>query len=250
MSFHGKPCWYELTTRSPAAARAFFGPLLGWTFIDAGMEGFEYGLAQKDGAMIAGIMDPDEPMPEFWTIYFAVSHCDDAVAKAKILGAQVHRAPEDIPGTGRFAILADPQGAVFGLLQPLDDEGHAFDQGKTGHGNWNELHSSDPEAGFQFYAALLGWSATDAMDMGADGKYQLFSQGGQDIGAVMGMVGQEGTPPYWLPYFGVPSAGAAATEIGALGGMVLHGPVEVPGGAWIVMATDARGASFAVVGKP
>ncbi|VDC33150.1 VOC family protein [Pseudogemmobacter humi] len=249
MSCHGSPCWYELTTRDTDAARAFYGPLLGWTFRDAGMEGFDYGLALKDGAMVAGLMDPGEPMPEFWMTCFAVERCDDAVAQAEALGAQIHRAPEDIPGTGRFAILADPQGAVFGLLAPQDQQaGEAFDQQKPGHGNWHELHSTDPVAGFAFYAALLGWSASDAMDMGADGKYQLFARQGRDIGGMMGMPGMEGAPPFWLPYFGVESAGAARARILELGGTVLHGPAEVPGGAWITMATDPRGARFAVVG--
>lgn len=249
MSLHGSPCWYELTTRDPDAARAFYGPLLGWTFQDAGMEGFDYGLALKDGAMVAGLMDPGEPMPEFWMIYFAVENCDDAVAQAKILGARVHRAPEDIPGTGRFAILADTQGAVFGLLAPQDQQaGTAFDQKKPGHGNWHELHSTDPVAGLDFYAALLGWSATSAMDMGPDGKYQLFAWQGRDIGGMMGMMGMEGAPPHWLAYFGVESASAARDRILELGGKVLHGPAEVPGGAWITMGTDPRGAYFAVVG--
>ncbi|WP_283178298.1 VOC family protein [Gemmobacter sp. 24YEA27] len=249
MTLQGTPCWYELCTMDTGAARGFYGPLLGWTFQDAGMEGFDYGLATKDGAMIAGLMTPDSPMPEFWMVYFAVDHCDHVVAKAKALGANVHRAPEDIPGTGRFAILADPQGAAFGLLQPEDGTpGHAFDQARTGHGNWLELHSSDPEAGFQFYAALFGWSATDAMDMGPDGKYQLFAHDGRDIGGMMGMLGVEGAPPHWLPYFGVPGIDAATAGVTSLGGKVLHGPVEVPGGAWITMASDPRGAGFAVVG--
>ncbi|WP_112312343.1 VOC family protein [Pseudogemmobacter bohemicus] len=249
MSFHGTPCWYELCTASAETARAFYGPLLGWSFQDAGMEGFAYGLAARDGAMIAGIMEPDTAMPEFWMVYFAVDNCDQSVAKAKVLGANVHRAPEDIPGTGRFAILTDPQGVTFGVLQPLDgQEGTAFDQAKPGHGQWHELHSTDPEAGFQFYAALFGWSATDAMDMGADGKYQLFAQGGRDIGGMMGMVGMEGAPPHWLPYFGVSGVDAATAAIPVAGGKVLHGPVEVPGGAWITMALDPRGAAFAVVG--
>lgn len=249
MSFHGTPCWYELCTRGADQAQDFYGPLLGWSFSDAGMPEMDYRLAQKDGVPVAGLMIPDSPMPEFWMMYFAVDSCDNTVAKAKGLGANVHRAPDDIPGTGRFAILQDPQGATFGVLQPEPgQEGTAFDQSKHGHGNWHELHSTDPEAGFQFYAALFGWSATDAMDMGADGKYQLFAHAGRDIGAVMGMVGMEGAPPHWLPYFGVPGTEAAVAQIRTLGGQVLHGPVEVPGEAWIAMALDARGAAFAVVG--
>ncbi len=251
MSFHGTPVWYELATRDLQASRDFYGPLLGWSFQNAGMEGFDYELAMADGDMIAGLMDPGQAMPEFWQVYFAVENCDDAVARAKTLGAQVHRAPEDIPGTGRFAILADPQGAAFGLLQSLPgQEGNAFDQAKSGHGNWHELNSTDPEAGFDFYAALLGWSRSDVppMDMGEMGHYQLFAHQGRDIGGMMRVQGAGVTPSFWLTYFGVPGADAAAARITASGGQVMHGPIEVPGGAWIVMAQDPRGVWFAVVG--
>ncbi len=249
MGFHGTPCWYELCTQSAAAARKFYGPLLGWSFQDAGMEGFDYGLALKGDSMIAGLMEPDSPMPSFWLIYFAVDDCDAAVAKARGLGASLHREAADIPGTGRFAILADPQGAAFGLLQPEPgQEGGAFSLHSAGHGRWHELHSTDPVAGMGFYAALFGWRESTAMDMGADGKYQLFSHDGEDIGAVMGMVGMAGAPPHWLTYFGVTSVIAATAQITALGGQVLHGPVEVPGESWITMALDASGVAFAVVG--
>lgn len=248
MSSHGAPCWYELCTADPAAAQAFYGPVLGWAFQDAGMEGFSYTLAMAGAEMVAGVMDPGQPMPEFWMLYFAVDDIDAACARVSALGGQVYRAPEDIPGTGRFAVLADPQGAAFGLLQPLPGAmGGAYDPRRNGHGNWNELSTSDPVAGLAFYAALLGWQAGQAMDMGPMGTYQLISRNGSDFGGIMGPRA-EGIPPHWLPYFGVPSIGGAQAAIRAAGGQILHGPVPVPGGAQIIVAQDGRGIHFAVVG--
>lgn len=208
-----------------------------------------YTLALSGDTMVAGLMQPDTPMPEFWMVYFAVDGCDAAAEKVKALGGGIHRAPEDIPGTGRFAIVTDPQGAAFGLLQPLPGStGGAFDQKKTGHGNWTELHTTDPVAGLAFYAALLGWKPSTVVPMGEMGDYRLFSQGGADIGGAMPLMGPPGVPPHWLPYFGVPSAGATKAAVETAGGHVLHGPAEVPGGAFIVMAQDPQGAAFAVVG--
>ena len=103
MSHHGAPCWYELSTADSAASQAFYGPILGWSFQDAGMPDFSYTLAVAGGDMVAGLMEPDSPMPEFWLVYFAVDDCDAAAEKAKALGGSLHRGPEDIPGTGRFA---------------------------------------------------------------------------------------------------------------------------------------------------
>jgi predicted enzyme related to lactoylglutathione lyase len=253
---HGTPCWYELATSRGdlGAAETFYGAVLGWEARDSGMEGFEYHLAAADGELVAGLMNmPDDAgaMPPFWMIYFAVDDADKAAADAAAAGGSVHRAPADIPGTGRFAVLADPQGAAFGILEPAPMEegppaGGAFDQRKPGHGNWNELMTTDPAAAFGFYAGLLGWQKARAVDMGAMGTYQLFAHDGTDIGGMMGL--GNAPSPAWLPYFGTNGVAAAIGRIEAAGGRLAHGPVEVPGGAFIAVAQDPQGAWFAVVG--
>lgn len=245
---HGAPCWYELTTPDLAASGAFYGGLLGWQIADAGMEGFTYHLASAAGTMVAGLWSPTDPMPHFWLCYFAVADCDATVAQAVALGATVHQPPNDIPGTGRFAILGDPQGAGFGILQPLPGgTGGAFDQMKTGHGNWHELTTPDPAAALAFYGALFGWTQSSVMPMGELGDYHIIARQGQDIGGIM-RPPAPGLPPNWLPYFGAAGIEAAIAQITASGGTILNGPMEVPGGAFIAQALDPQGAAFAVVG--
>lgn len=252
---YGRPVWYELActpSRRPDA-EAFYADLFGWQIADSGMEGFEYDLASADGDMVAGIMDMpadrDGANP-FWLIYFSVADADAATAAAVEAGASVQRPPADIPGTGRFAILEDPQGAAFGLLAPvpMDDGagGQAFDQTKAAHGNWTELASKDPAAAIGFYTGLLGWTKSAAFDMGGAGDYQLFAHGGGDIGGIAPRSDSEAEA--WLPYFGIAGVSAAIDRIGALGGNVIFGPQEVPGGAHIAIAEDPQGARFAVVG--
>ncbi|MGO1499799.1 MAG: VOC family protein [Marinobacter sp.] len=261
---HGNPCWYELATSQGnlKPAEKFYGEVLGWKVEDSGMEGFDYHLAKSDGDMVAGLMIMPEDcadIPPFWMIYFAVNDADGFVADAKAAGARVHREPEDISETGRFAILSDPQGTAFGILQPdmsnMSDadiakveagEG-AFDQNKAGHGHWNELMSTDVEAGFAFYSKMFGWAKGEAMDMGEMGTYQLFCHKGTEIGGMMGL--GEAPVPNWLPYFGVNGDVSEKVEaIKAAGGTVHHGPVEVPGPTYIAVAQDPQGAWFAVVG--
>jgi len=248
-SHHGYPCWYELTTPDPDAAGAFYARLLGWSIDKAPMEGMEYYLGTLGGTMVAGMMAPSMPgIPPNWCLYFAVTDCDATVAAMLADGAQQYVAPSDIPGTGRFAILADPQGAVFGLLQPAPGgEGGAFDQNKRGHGNWHELMSSDPVAALAFYGKHLGWKTSTAMDMGEMGTYQLVALAVGDFGGLMGKPSAD-MPSAWLPYFGVASIDAAVTAITEGGGRVMNGPMEVPGGAYIVQATDPQGAWVAVTG--
>lgn len=247
-SIQGTPCWYELGTSNLNAAERFYGQVLGWHMIRAGSPDFDHRLATADADKVAGMMSVADQgdAPPNWLIYFLVYDVDASARAAQTGGAKLLKAPTDMAGTRRFAVLADPQGAAFGILQPLSMECSAFHQGKPGHGHWHELMSNDPQAGFDFYHRLFGWQKSRAMDMGAEGTYQLFSSGGADIG---GMMGLGGAPvPGWLPYFGVDGASAAMARIQAAGGTVLHGPMEVPGPAWIAVARDPQGAHFAVVG--
>ncbi|WCR10568.1 VOC family protein [Paracoccus stylophorae] len=252
---HGRPVWYELASAPGRrdAAEDFYAALFGWKIEDAGMAGFDYRLASRDGNMVAGMMPmPDDApdMPPFWMVYFGVDDADRATQAATGAGARVHRPPADIPGTGRFALLADPQGAAFGILDPLpmqdEGHGHAFDPEKSGHCHWQELMTGDPDAALRFYGELFGWEKSTAIPMGAMGTYQLFAHDGADIG---GMQGQGDAPfPIWLPYFGHDGIEEAIAMIRELGGTVLHGPQEVPDGAFIAIAQDVQGAHFAVAG--
>lgn len=266
MSYHGNPCWYELGTSDLKGAGAFYSKILGWNVADSGMEGFDYHLARMGDAMVAGMMSnagQEGAPPPNWVIYFAVDDCDKTAADIKAAGGQVYKEPADIPNTGRFAVVADPQGAVFGILQPdmsqmtpeeiaEADKNNAFDQQKAGHGNWNELMTPDPEGAFAFYSKLFGWTNGRAVDMGGMGEgpgdiYQLIQRNGQDIGAIQPHVNSP--MPAWLPYFGVDgSVGAKIEAIKSAGGQVHFGPGEVPGPAWIAIGADPQGAAFAIVG--
>ncbi len=253
-NYQGIPCWYELGTNDLDRAGEFYREVLGWNVTDSGMEGMTYHLAAAaDGVMVAGMMSTAEqegPPPPNWLIYFGCDDCDATVADITAAGGQTYVEATDIPGTGRFAVCADPQGAVFGILQPapMDTEpaGGAFDQSAVGHGNWHELMSSDPEAAFSFYADRFGWTKGETLDMGEMGTYQLVQDRGRDIGGIMGL--GDAPMPVWLPYFGTPGVEAAIERIQSAGGTLVHGPMEVPGGAFIAVAQDSQGAWFAVVG--
>lgn len=260
MSFHGEPCWFELSTARGKlpAAEEFYEKLLGWRFADSGMPDFSYHLGSSDGDAVAGVMETPEHLdgiPPNWLVYIAVDSADAVADKVRAKGGRILHEPADIPGTGRFAVASDPQGAAFGILQPepmdppMSPDCKAWNQKRAGRGNWIELMSTDPAAGFEFYSDLFGWTRSTAMDMGEMGTYQLFRHGEAEIGGMMGL----GNSPVsnWLPYFGVDDVARAIDTVKAGGGTLIHGPAEVPGPALIAVAQDPQGAYFAVVGpKP
>jgi predicted enzyme related to lactoylglutathione lyase len=106
--------WSELITPDIPAAAAFYQKLFGWT--SNPLEGMDYTEFKLNGEGLAGAMNPPMPgIPPVWTVYFQVADTDAIVAKATALGASVMVPPTDIP-PGRFAVLADPQGAMFNII--------------------------------------------------------------------------------------------------------------------------------------
>ena len=158
--------------------------------------------------------------------------------------------PEDIPTIGRFAIIKDPQGAMFAAFTPLPSASPSGPSDATpavGDFSWHELATTDWRAALAFYKNLFGWEETDSMDMGPEmGTYQMYGWKGLTLGGMMNKPRQSPGPPAWLPYIKVADAKKAAATITKLGGRIMHGPSGVPGGSWIVMGSDLQGAAFAV----
>jgi hypothetical protein len=119
----GALCWTELTTTDPKAAEAFYTKLLGWVPKHGGVgTPMEYTEFSVDGRPSIGMMkkpaDMPAHIPSYWMPYFQVANVDASASKAKELGGNLMVPPQEIPNTGRFAIVTDPQGAMFAIFQP------------------------------------------------------------------------------------------------------------------------------------
>src|SRR5215510_3256555 len=112
-------CWNELLTNDTEKAKDFYTKLFGWNSkTDSG--GMPYTEWINGDDHIGGMMQIQPqmgPVPPHWGIYIAVDDCDGTVAKAQSLGAKTFVPPTDIPNVGRFAVLADPQGAAFNIIK-------------------------------------------------------------------------------------------------------------------------------------
>ena len=119
----GKPgavCWHDLNTKKAGAAGKFYTKVFGWKAIDQKYNGNAYHLFKLKRKNAGGMWPyPMQKLPPCWITYWQVASCARTVAKAKRLGARALLGPMLVPEMCRFGILQDPQGAVFGVLEPL-----------------------------------------------------------------------------------------------------------------------------------
>jgi len=252
-TFHGQFVWCELMTTDIASATRFYRAVVGWGARDSGLPDHDYTILSAGETAVAGLMGMPQSVRDAgvgpgWVGYIAVDDVDAIAVRVKAAGGVIHRAAGDIPTVGRFAVVGDPQGAVFVLFKSFDPgQVPAAAGGAPGHVGWHELHAADHEKAFAFYADLFGWTKADALDMGPMGIYQIFATGGAPAGGMMTR-GEAFPRPAWLHYFTVDDIPAAVARVKAAGGQLFTRPLEVSGGMWIVRGRDPQDAMFALVG--
>lgn len=242
--------WYELMTSDLPAAETFYKAVIGWTTEDFPGDGPRYLVLKAGERGVGGLMTiPAEAArggaKPAWLGYIHSRDTDATVQKITAAGGKLHRGPENIPGVGRFAVLADSQGAMFMLLQPDGPDQPPVPPGTLGHVGWHELLSANWQKAFDFYSSQFGWTKDEAIDMGEMGTYQLYAVNGVPSGGMMNC------PPYfpshWGFYFFVDGIDAAAGRVKQNGGQITFGPMEVPGGQWVANCMDPQGAHFSLV---
>lgn len=252
---HGDFTWYELTTSDVAAAQDFYSALTGWTWEESeGQPGMPYHLFSADGIQVGGMLPLTDEMKANgaqpgWMGYIGVDDIAKSVAGISAAGGSIHIPPTDIPGIGQFAMVTDPAGAYFYVMQDTSgEESHSFAkiEPKVGHCAWNELMTSDPEAALAFYGDQFGWTKASEMDMGPMGTYHLLDHG-YGLGGVMKKP-DEMPMSAWTFYFRVPDIDKAVETIKAHGGQTMMDPMEIPGGDFTLSGIDPQGAHFSIIG--
>ncbi|MEZ4405335.1 MAG: VOC family protein [Polyangiales bacterium] len=255
----GSFIWYELMTTDPDAAARFYGAVVGWTI---GPRGEPSGapdyrmIARSDGGSAGGVLAITDDMTKGgarprWLGYLHAPDVDVAVAAIKADGGR-SLMRTTLP-VGEIAMVTDPMGAPFYVMAPKPPPGRpdavsdVFDPRAAQRVRWNELASADLARAKAFYARHFGFAFNEVMSMGPMGDYCFIDHADTRPGAVM-QKPAESPLDGWLFYFGVESVAAAKRAIEAGGGTVIRDAHEVPGGDWIVVASDPQGAPFGVVG--
>ena len=250
-AFHGRFLWQELRSRDPDAAAGFYTRVMPWKS-QPFAPGAPYTVFVADdtgGRMVAGATRlGDDPStsgstPQ-WLGSIGSSDVDATVAQAVALGARVVQPAADMPDVGRMAVLADPQGGLFGVYKP-SHERDTVDTPRGGY-SWHEFAASELVSAFDFYQSLFGWQVLDRVPMGPMGEYLLYGRNGKQEGGMYGITAGKGQHVGWLPYVSHHSVDEAARRTVAAGGQIAKGPMDVPGGGRIAHLIDPQGVMFAV----
>jgi len=245
---NGRFVWYELMTTDPQAAKVFYGEVIGWKTRPFGSAGDYEMWVGAQGPLGGVTVLPEEAKkmgaPPHWMANVTVADLDAALVKVKESGGQVYAGPMAVPTVGRFAVVADPQGATISAFQPEGDM-KPHDGSKHGEFCWSELATTDYKAAAGFYGKVFGWQKVGEFDMGPMGMYFLFGEGEEQRG---GMFDKPADMPAsaWLHYIQVDDLEAAMGRATRMGAKLLNGPMDIPGNARIAQMMDPQGAAFAL----
>ncbi len=236
--------WHDLVTRDVETSRKFAAEVFGWSFEETQGGKAEYLLASVDGHPVAGLAQMKEAGTHSsqWLTYVTVPDLDAAITAATSAGATLAIKPMEIKDRGRGAVLHDPQGAPFGLME----RAAAAPQGPAAPMKtwlWHELFTKDVDAAATFYEKLFGLRPRMVKVGEAD---HLLLQ--VDTVPVVGVLE---TPkpeirPHWLPFVRVADIEAVIAKTTALGGRVILAPRPDLRNGTVAIIADPTGAAVGV----
>lgn len=240
----GRFVWHDLMTRDMAAAKRFYGELLGWRFVETTRGDRPYVIARNGKTLVAGFVDVSA-MPAAapqWIGYMAVDDVDQSLTKVRAAGGKVLIDARNF-NNARAAVIADPQGAPLGLAQarialPEIDPTprHLF---------WDEYLAKDAAKALDFYKQIAGYqSAVSDTKLGVE--YHVLRNSRPRAGLFQLPATATSIEANWLPYVLVDDPAAVAARVTGLGGNVLLPAAPERRNNTLVVIADPGGAPLAL----
>lgn len=236
----GKVVWHDLVTPDLERSRAFYGDLLGWQF-DEISDG--YLLASNNGRPVAGLAHLESAQrSSHWLPLVSVSDIEQVQAATQGAGGSIVLAATELGGRGEVAVLQDPQGAAFAVLQsshgdPVDGDPDVNEW------MWNEIWTEDVVTSALFYQDLLGYNQGSRMVGGVSYNY-LERDGRPRVGLLTRPDPQIGNT--WVAYLRVADVASVVARAANLGGTVLMAPDPQVRKGTVAVLADPNGAGFIV----
>lgn len=242
----GQVIWRDLLTRDMDGVKRFYGELFGWQFIPvAGALGESgYQLIEYRGQWIGGVVDTRDFKARDnlsqWINVFSTRDMTGAIAKVRAGGGTLVGGPKQVGERGELALVQDPQGAHFALLQTRSGDTLATPQ-QPGFFLWQELWNRDGNA--DFYQTLLGAESRQTALNG--NQFDYFAVDNQPAFAVLPSP-LEGLPATWVSYLQVEDVAATLARVESLGGRVLVPAQRNPAGGQLAVILDPSGAGLVI----
>jgi predicted enzyme related to lactoylglutathione lyase len=235
----GKFVWHENHSTDVQKAKDFYTQLFGWETETWKPGEIDYPMIKVGEQMHGGFNAAQGDAPSHWLGHVLVQDVDETVRRAEAAGGNIAAGPMDMPEIGRFALIADPQGATISLYSP---EGEA--PISEGTFVWDELLTTDVDGAKSFYTEVIGWTTRD-MDMGDQGTYTIFQRAGEvDVAGMMARPEGVEAPPHWLPYIAADDVDATVAKAKELGGNAFMEGTDIPNVGRIAVLQDPVGAVF------
>ena len=237
---------HDLMCTDLPAGRRFYESLFGWQGTDVKVMGSTIVRITAGYQVLGAIMPFDKSfsIPSHWVPYISVDSVDDCCKSASRLGGEICMGAMDI-APGRFAMIDDPQKALF---SPFTPKGAVPDQRTAGPGDfcWDTLLTTDHRDAARFYTSLFGWGSSD-LDMGNGRAYTLLTNGDAGVAGIWKMSSDEAHRPMWLSYVAVRDTDDTVRRATALGATVVMAPTEAPGVGRLARILDPTGASIGLL---
>lgn len=239
-SLPGKVVWHDLVTPDLEKSRSFYGELFGWRFEELS-DG--YLLARNDGRPVAGMARLDAGQRiSHWLPLVSVTDIASAQEATRAANGTIVLKAFQLRGRGQVAVLKDPQGAAFGVLQSShgdpDDRVPALNAWM-----WNEIWTGDVAGAVAYYDRLFNYEQASAVVGNASYEY-LKRDGKPRVGLLAKPDPQIGNT--WLCYLRVADVAAVTDKARALGGTVLMAPNSKVRNGSVAILADPNGAGFVV----
>jgi predicted enzyme related to lactoylglutathione lyase len=245
----GKIVWREHISPDPSLAIPFYEALLGWKTepVDMGSPDSPYPMVRIDGKQVTGFDTSDgSDAPPHWLVYITVpDSVEAATERALTAGGSVVREPQPLHDFGRYAVLRDPDGAVFCVFASSQPDSSAAEEPwppALGTVSWYAIAGSDLGATARFYADVCEYDQPDPTEEFSVINTPILTVGSRLHAGVLPASSE--LPAQWLVYVVVPDADAILTRSIELGGKPITPVMAIPQIGRIIGITDPAGATF------
>ena len=244
----GKFIWFDLATAEIEKQKEFYGAVFGWTFRPIGNADDDYTLIVNGDHNVAGMFSvkPKEGANAgaLWIGLMSTDNPASAITTVEQAGGAVHTPASTLANRGTYALLRDPEGALFGVMK--SDSGDPPDKAaKIGDFLWMDLFANQPAKVSEFYQQLAGYEITK--DEAKDNVDRLFLNSHGKARAGIVPLPEDANRAGWLPYIKVADVNETLKKISDAGGMVMVAPDEDLLDGNLAIFSDPQGGVLGIV---